>query len=138
MTERNPRFPHTLTVYRAKRDSSGNIVLDVNGDPTYEVLPLDKVALSDGYMMRTSEGVPIIESQVNSIACGYRTNTRNTSEYGDVVVYNVTLHTPPFTTPLLFDDILEITDYERTYRAKMVKKMTFNWGTDIWFDEVRN
>ena len=43
-----------------------------------------------------------------------------------------------FTTPLYFDDILEVTDYERTFRAKMVKKVTFNWGTDIWYDEIRN
>lgn len=135
---KNPRFPHTMTVYRPSVDDDGNFVLDDNGDATYEVVTLDKVAMSDGWMLRDSNGDPIIDESVESIECGYRTNTRNLAEMGDVVVYNVTLHTPPFTTPLYFDDIIEITDYDRTYRAKVVKKVTFNWGTDVWFDEIKN
>jgi len=134
----NPRFPHQLKVYRPVKDGNGNYVLDSNGDATYSLVELSIVALSDGWMMRDSNGSPIIGSVSTTIACGYRTNTRNLAEMGDVVVYNITLHTPPFTTPLYFDDILEITDYERAFRAKCVKKMTFNWGTDIWYDEIRN
>lgn len=119
-------------------DTTGEYVLDANGDPVYTVVKLAKVAMADGWMVRDGDGKPVVDSYVEEIECGYRTNTRNTAEYGDVVVYNVTLHTPPFTTPLNFDDILEITDYDRTFRAKMVKKATFNWGSDIWFDEIKN
>lgn len=134
----NPRFPHRLKVYRPDKDGNGKYILDENGNPTYSLVELSIVAMSDGWMMRNSEGAPIVEKMATSISCGYRTNTRNLAEMGDVVVYNVTLHCPPFLTPLYFDDILEITDYERTFRAKMVKKVTFNWGTDIWYDEIRN
>ena len=134
----NPRFPHTLKVYRPKKDGNGDFDLDASGNPTYELVTLSIVAMNDGWAMRDSNGQLIIEKTDTQISCGYRTNTRNLAEMGDVVVYNVTLHCPPFTTPLYFDDILEITDYERTFRAKMVKKVTFNWGTDIWYDEIKN
>ena len=134
----NPRFPFTLKVYRPRKDANGEFDLDASGKPTFDLVTLDIVAMNDGWAMRNSDGSLIIEKQATEIKCGYRTNTRNLAEMGDVVVYNITLHTPPFTTPLYFDDILEVTDYERTFRAKMVKKVTFNWGTDIWYDEIRN
>lgn len=138
MVERNPRFPHTLVVKRVKK-VDGQIVYDVDGNVTYEIVPLSIVVLDNkGYMRYDSDGKPLVSGTAESIKCGYRTNTRNVAEAGDVAVYNITLHTPPFTTELLYDDVLEITDYERTYTARMVRKVTFNWGTDIWFDEVRN
>ena len=48
------------------------------------------------------------------------------------------LATPMFFTELLYDDIIEITDYDKSYKARLVKKTTFNWGTNIWIDEIRN
>lgn len=138
MLERNPRFPHTLVVKRVNK-VDGEIVYDADGNVTYGTVPLSICVLDNkGYMRFDSDGKPIIGDVADSIKCGYRTNTRNVSEAGDVAVYNISLHTPPFTTELLYDDILEITDYERTYTARMVRKATFNWGTDIWFDEIRN
>lgn len=134
----NPRFPFRFKVYRPRKGQDGKYVLDADANPIYDLVELSIVAMNDGRMVRDSEGNPIIEKVVTEHKCGYRTNTRNLAEMGDVVVYNVTLHCPPFTTPLYFEDILEITDYDRTFRAKMVKKATFNWGTDIWFDEIRN
>lgn len=138
MYERNPRFPHTLVVKRVRK-VDGEIVYDSDGNVTYEPLELAVAVLdNEGYMRFGSDGKPLIGGMQTSIKCGYRTNTRNVSEAGDVAVYNVCLHTPPFTTELLFDDILEISDFERTYKAKMVRKITFNWGTNIWFDEIKN
>lgn len=133
----NPRFPFTLKVYRPRK-VDGEYVLDSNDNPIYDIVPLSKVAMADGWMVRDANGDPVVGSVVEAIECGYRTNTRNLAEMGDVVVYNVTLHTPPFITPLNFDDRLEITDYDRTFYAKCVKKATFNWGSDIWFDEIKN
>lgn len=135
--DHNPRYPHKFSVYRPKK-TNGAIVLDSNGDPTYELLSLDKVAMTDGWMVRDNTGAPVVEAQVTSMPCGYRTNTRNLAEMGDVVNYNITLHCPPFLTPLFFDDIIEITDYERTFRARVAKKATFNWGSAIWYDEIMN
>lgn len=135
--DRNPRFPHTLSV-RRPRQVDGEYVLDDEGNIVYDTVPLDLVATSDGWAIKNSEGRMVIEKTVDSISFGYRTSTRNLSEMNAVVNYNVTIHTPPFTTPLLYGDVLVLTDYERTYTAKMVKKVTFNWGTNIWFDESKN
>lgn len=135
--DNNPRYPHRFSVYRPVK-ANGKAVLDEEGNPTYEVLPLAKVAMVNGWMVRDTEGKPIVEEEVEWMPCGYRTNTRNLAEMGDVVNYNITLHCPPFLTPLFFDDIIEITDYDRTFRARVAKKATFNWGTAIWYDEIMN
>lgn len=138
MSGRNPRFPHKLVVKRARR-IDGEIIYDDEGNVTYDIVPLSPCVLDNrGYMRFGSDGKPLTSDATDSIKCGYRTSTRNVSESGDVAVYNITLHTPPFTTELLYDDLLVITDYERTYTARMVRKVTFNWGTNIWFDEIRN
>lgn len=135
--DNNPRYPHTFSILRPKK-ADGVIVLDNDGNPIYEQLDLSVVAMSGGWMMRDSDGRPIIAGTKKVLNCGYRTNTRNTSEAGDVVNYNMLLHCQPFLTPLFFDDLIEITDYDRTYRARVVKKSTHNWGTAIWIDDIQN
>ena len=137
MADHNPRFPHTLVVKRPRK-VNGEIVTDQVGNPYYDVVRLAKVATVDGWMVRDSDGNPVVDSYVDSIPCGYRTDTRSVAEAGDVVVANISLHTPPFITPLLYDDVLEITDYDRTYKARLVRKQTVNWGCNIWFDERGN
>lgn len=138
MNDVNPRYPHSLTVKRVKR-TNGEIVFDVDGNVTYETVTLSVVALDyRGFMLRSSEGVPVIASAVSSIPCGYRSVGRESSTSGDAVVASRLIHTPPFTTELLFDDLLEITDYDRSYKARLVKKQTGNMGTAIWFDEIKN
>lgn len=137
MVDNNPRYPHSFTILRPVKED-GKVVLDANGDPTYEPLPLAVVAMSDGWMMRDSDGRPLIEGYSITMPFGYRTATRNTSEMGDVVSYNSMLHCPPFLTPLFFDDIIEITDYDSTYRARVVKKVTFNMGSSLWIDDIQN
>jgi len=138
MSQNNPRYPFSVTVKRPKV-VSGEVVQDNRGDVTYEAVALSIVALDAmGYMMRTSGGVPIIASTATSICCGYRVDSKSTADAGAVAVHDVILHTPPFTTELLYGDILEITDYDRTYRAKVVKKMTYNMGSAIWADEIKN
>lgn len=137
MADNNPRYPHSFTILRPRKEN-GTVVLDDNGEPIYEPVPLAKVAMNDGWMVRNPDGQPIVEGYVTSMPFGYRTATRNTSEMGDVVSYNHMLHCPPFLTPLLFDDFIEITDYDGTYRARVVKKTTFNMGTAIWIDDIQN
>jgi len=137
MSESNPRYPHTLSVKRVRR-VSGEIVFDADGNVTYETVTLAKLAMSNGWILRDSNGTPIVEGNVTSIPCGYRTTSRNFSDNTDVAVHTNVLHCPAFSTELLWDDVLEITDYDRTYKAKLVRKATFNGGTAIWFDEIMN
>lgn len=137
MYDTNPRYPHKFSVLRPKR-TNGEVVLDDAGNPTYVKVALVPCAMIDGYILRESSGAPIADEPVAEMPCGYRTAQRNTEEMGDVVVNTPVLHTPPFLTPLEYGDVLEITDYERTYRAKVVRKTLFNFGAKVWFDEVHN
>jgi len=138
MSDFNPRFPHTLVVKRVHRSLNGEIAYSASGDVTYDTVPLSICALNDGKMMRNSSGQPIISGTASSIKCGYRTDSLSTQAAGDVVTSSYCLHCPPFIAQLLYDDVLEITDYDRTYKARCVKKVTVNWGTNIWFEEIHN
>ena len=44
---------------------------------------------------------------------------------------------------MLFTDlpsgtVLLMTDYIRTFRVKVVKMTTYNWGTNLWVDNIKN
>lgn len=126
----NPRFPHKFRVFRPKVDTNGEPVLDVDGNPTYILLPLDKVINDDG--------TPFITEVVESMPFGYRTQGRNMSESRDVYVADYKLASPRFLTILNVGDRLEITDFDRTFFGEVVKKITNNLGSNIWINEVKN
>lgn len=132
----NPRFPHSFVVKRAKLDANGDICVDASGLPIYETLPLLAVRYLDGKPMR--EGGEYVTEEVESIAFGYRTSAMATRESGDVIVSDYKLSCPIFLTELRYDDRVIITDYERKYEAVVVKKTTFNLGTNVWINEVHN
>jgi hypothetical protein len=69
---------------------------------------------------------------------GYRTQGKNTKDSLDVQVADFRLATPMFLTPLEAGDLVEIKDYERSYWGEVVKKATFNLGSNIWINEVKN
>ena len=133
----NPRFPHTLVVKRVRKDSTGELVYDANGDAIIDTVSLLCVEMSDSEPVRDANG-SFVTYEANSINFGYRTSAKNTTTAGDVIVSDFRIACPMFLTEILADDILELTDYERSYKGKVVKKTTFNLGTSIWFDEVRN
>ena len=133
----NPRFPHTLVVKRVRKDSTGELVYDANGDAIIDTVSLLCVEMSDSEPVRDANG-SFVTYEANSINFGYRTSAKNTTTAGDVIVSDFRIACPMFLTEILADDILELIDYERSYKGKVVKKTTFNLGTSIWFDEVRN
>ena len=114
----NPQFPHTLRVVRDGLDEHGDPITDENGDPV------------QGYVTLTAV--------VESIPFGYRQSSMNTMREGDVIVSDYKISCPIFLTPLNPGDVLELTDYEKTYRGVVVKKDTFNLGSLVWFDRVKN
>jgi hypothetical protein len=34
--------------------------------------------------------------------------------------------------------VLVMTDSTHTFRAKLLKMTTYNWGTNLWLDNVKN
>ena len=133
----NPRFPHTLVVKRVRKDSTGELVYDSDGNSIIDTVSLTCAEMLDNEPVRNANGA-FVTYTATSVNFGYRTSAKNTTTSGDVIVSDFRIACPMFLTEILADDILELTDYERTYKGKVVKKTTFNLGTSIWFDEVRN
>lgn len=133
----NPRFPHKLSVLRVRKNRYGEPETDDKGNPYYDTITLDKVVVYDCIPL-TDENGKFLTEKVTEIEFGYRTSSRDTSTQGDVVVSDYKIALPMFTTPILTGDILEIDDFDRTYRGEVVKKLTTNLGSNIWFNEVKN
>lgn len=132
----NPRFPHQFRVWRS-RVEDGIPVTDDNGDAVIEVVHLDAVAMLDSLPVVQSDGTFATE-KVEWMSFGYRTQGKNTKDTTDVIVSDYKLATPMFLTHLRVGDRVEVRDYERTYWGEVVKKMTFNLGSNVWINEVRN
>ena len=133
----NPRFPHTLRVIRPKFDVSGVPEVDDNGDVIYEPVQLQLVDMMDGEPMLTLEG-EFQTYEADEVNFGYRISTEATRTVTDVIVSDFRVDCPMFLTELKPGDILEIKDYERSYQGKVVKKTTYNLGTVIWYNEIKN
>lgn len=133
----NPRFPHTLRVWRARLNDFGEPMFDDKGEAILEIVQLNKVVMVDYQPTMGSDG-GFETDLVDSIEFGYRTQGKNTKDTVDVNVSDFKLATPMFVTPLLPGDLVEITDFDRTFWGEVVKKATFNLGSNIWINEVKN
>ncbi len=133
----NPQFPHRLKVLRGSLDAHGDPVTDDDGNPVVEAVTLTAVVMRDNQPTIDGEGNFVTE-KVCCIAFGYRQSSLNTMRQGDVIVSDYKISCPLFLTPLNPGDVLELTDYEKTFRGVVVKKDTFNLGTLIWFDRIKN
>lgn len=133
----NPRFPHKLRVWRSRKDADGNIITTDEGDEILDVVPLAKATIIDNHPVYLSDG-SLDSEPVEWIEFGYRTETKSTRDSTDVMVADYELAAPMFLTPLRGDDKVEIVDYDRTYWGRVVKKQTFNLGSNIWVNEVKN
>lgn len=133
----NPRFPHTLRVWRVRKDKDGDPITDAEGDPVLDIVRLKRVVTVDGLPAIRVDG-SYDSDLVEWIEFGYRTQGRNTKETLDVHVSDFKLATPMFITPLETGDRVEIKDYDRSYWGEVVKKFTTNLGSNIYINEVKN
>lgn len=126
-TAQNPRYPYRLSVYRARLEDDGTPSTKDDGTPIYDLLPLELMEVGDR-----------VSRPVSEIPFGYRTSTSSMARYGDVALGSLKLATPRFVTALEFGDMAVLTDASRTYRCKVLKKTDFNFGSNIWADEIHN
>ena len=107
------------------------------GEPVFDIVRLKVVAMIDYQPIVLADGSFDTE-YTEWIDFGYRTQGKNTKDTSDVVVSDHKLATPMFLTPLEMGDRVEIKDFDRSYWGEVVKKQTFNLGSNIWINEVSN
>lgn len=108
----NPRFPHSIKVYRAAKDNFGNVVFDSNGEPAYTL---------------------VLDSK-----CGIRTKSGNIRSTKDAIDADFNLALPRHIIDIQEGDFCEITTYTSTMRLTVRKAMTYNFGSNIWANKVSN
>ena len=161
----NPRFPHTFQVLRPTVNEYGDPVFDENGDPSYSPIPLYIVEYrrylplwervkddqflvdEDGAYVLTEAGERIIVGFTigtrlkvftsDRNVFGYRQQTANAVISGDVIIAEMKMACPMMLQEIRTGDILELTDRDRTFRAKVIKKTNTNFGTNIWYNEIK-
>ncbi len=109
----------------------------MNGDPVYDIVRVKVAVVLDNKPLMSPDGS--YDTELSEwVSFGYRTSGKNTKDTSDVMVSDYKLATPPLMTYIEPGDRLEIIDYMRTFRAEVVKMMTFNLGSNIWINEVKN
>lgn len=134
----NPRWPHTLTILGESLDTNGLPVTDDNGDPVENVLPVERICYDSAWNpLRSADGSFKTET-VSSVPWGYRTSTGGIKASGEVIVADYKISCPMLLTDIPTGTLLSLTDSTHTFRATVLKATTYNWGTNLWIDNVKN
>ena len=132
----NPRFPFSFSVLRAKLDKNGEPCFDSNALPMYDTLTLNVAEYEAQMPKRGKDGTPVTK-EMTSVPFGYRQQTANAVINGDVIIAEMKIACPLVIGDIKTKDLLEMTDDDRTFRAEVVKKINTNFGTNIWYNEVK-
>lgn len=133
----NPRFPYSFRVLLHETDAYGEPVTDGEGRPVEQHMDVELVEYGpDGSPVRDG-GSPVTYT-AESVPFGYRTSTGGYRISGEVIACDYKIATPMMLTEIAPETVIEATDLTRTYRAKVIKATTYNWGTNLWIDEIRN
>ena len=154
----NPRWPHTFKVVVESLDSNGLPVVDDNGDPVIGIpvvddlgnpvydngkpkmkdMELSRIVYDAGYNPRRNPDGTFVTESDSQMPWGYRTSTGGLKTAGEVIVADYKVSCPMMLTELPTGTVLEMTDYTHTFRAVLLKMTTYNWGTNLWLDNVKN
>lgn len=134
----NPRWPHTLQAFRAALDENGLPVTDVNGDPVYNLIPLQRAVYDGSWNPVVSPDGGFKSETVYEMPWGYRTATGGIKDSGDVFKADYKISCPMCLSHLEEGVVLRLTDYTHTFNGVVKKMTTYNWGTNIWFDNPGN
>lgn len=132
----NPRFPHSLRIQRVLKNEYGEPVTDDEGNEVIGDVVLE-VAKYGSNNLPLRIGDEFMTEMLDEIPFGYRTNTKGMKE-GQVDMAQIHIALPLFFNAIEDGDVLILTDWDRTYRAKAVRKSNSNIGSDIYLNEVKN
>lgn len=134
----NPRWPHTFKVVTESLDADGLPVTDDEGNPVTGTTALERIVYDSGYNPIRLSGGRFQTESVDVMPWGYRTSTGGLKTAGEVIVADYKVSCPMLLTELVTGTVLEMTDYTHTFRAKVLKMTTYNWGTNLWLDNIKN
>ncbi len=134
----NPRFPHTLKVLRPDLDENGDPVFDEDANPSYHAVTFAVAKYIGNIPKRDEDGCfCTCTEKLDSIPFGYRKEKATVSILGDVMTVGMMLSCPLIFGEIRTGDLMELTDEDRTFRAVVVRKINTNFGTNIWYNEVK-
>lgn len=79
-----------------------------------------------------------VTREMTDVPWGYRTATGGMKTAGEVIVADYKISCPMLLTEIPTGSVLIMTDYTHTFRVKVVKMTTYNWGTNLWVDNIKN
>ena len=134
----NPRWPHTFTVLDERLDENGLPVTDAQGKPVTGSKQIEKILYDPQWNPRRNPDGTFVTEYVTEVPWGYRTSTGGMKTSGEVWVADYKMSCPMLLTDLPSGTVLIMTDYVHTFRVKVVKMTTYNWGTNLWVDNIKN
>jgi len=111
---------------------------DDSGDYTPSAVQMVRVVYDENYNPRRNADGSFVTETVTEMPWGYRTATGGLKTAGEVIVADYKISTPMMLTDLPTGSVLILTDYTHTFRVKVLKMTTYNWGTNIWVDNIKN
>ena len=134
----NPRWPHTFRIIGESLDENGLPVTDEEGNPVESCRCVERILYDDQWNPRRGVDGNFKTERVVDVPWGYRTATGGIKESGDVIVADYKISTPMLIADIETGTVLTMKDYTHTFRVKVVKQTTYNWGTNLWVDNVKN
>ena len=137
-TPQNRRWPFTLVVVSQGLDSRGRPITDEDGNPVSAEMPLEIAVYGPNYQPRRSASGEVLKKTVTVLPWGYRTSTGGIKDSGEMFAADYKISCPMLFTPIPEGTILRLTDYTETFYGVVKKQTTYNWGSNIWFDNPGN
>lgn len=134
----NPRWPHTFTVVAESLDENGLPVTDENGSPVIGTKEIEVIEYDPQWNPRRKSDGTFVTNKVTEVPWGYRTSTGGMKTSGEVWVADYKMSCPMLLTDLPSGTVLIMNDYVHSFRVKVVKMTTYNWGTNLWVDNIKN
>ena len=134
----NPRWPHTFTILAEQLDENGLPVTDEQGNPVEGSAQVEMIVYDPQWNPRFNPNGEFVTETVVDVPWGYRTSTGGMKTSGEVWVADYKVSCPMLLTDIPSGTVLIMKDYTRTFRVKVVKMTTYNWGTNLWLDNIKN
>lgn len=134
----NPRWPHTFVIIGESLDTNGLPVVNEYGDPVVTTVSVKRILYDGKWNPRYNAAGQFQTEEITAVPWGYRTATGGIKESGEVIVADYKISCPMLLTEIPTGTCLIMTDYTHSFRVKVVKQTTYNWGTNIWVDNIKN